>query len=101
MKKHTKIYMKAFSYDVSAFITCEVCEAKAVDIHHITARGMVGNPTGDKDCIENLQAVCRECHNKYGDAPELRHLLYSIHAKRMSAAGVTYSDTVLQGFAEK
>ena len=47
-------------YDETDWIPCEVCGAKAVDIHHIEARGMGGSKT--KDVIENLMALCRSCH---------------------------------------
>lgn len=79
MKKHTKIYLDFFGYTTADFIPCEVCGAKAVDIHHIEARGMGGDPKGDKDVIENLQALCRNCHNAYGDAPKHMKMLKIIH----------------------
>lgn len=77
MRKHTKIYLEAFGYDQSDFIKCEVCSAKAVDIHHIHARGMGGSKS--KDRIENLMAVCRGCHLKYGDIKEHIIFLENIH----------------------
>lgn len=79
MKKHTAIYMKYFGYGIEDFIPCEICGKKAVDIHHIEARGMGGNPNGDKDVIENLMAVCRECHVSYGDIKEVILYLVKIH----------------------
>jgi len=60
MKKHTKLYLQEMGYDETDWIPCEVCGAKAVDIHHIEARGMGGSKT--KDVIENLMALCRSCH---------------------------------------
>lgn len=77
MKPHTKAYMSHFGYDVSDFIPCEVCGNKAVDIHHIESRGMGGSK--HKDVIENLQALCRECHLKYGDAPQHLEMLKQKH----------------------
>ncbi len=77
MKKHTKIYMKAFGYDISDFIKCEVCQKEAVDIHHIEARGMGGSKT--KDIPENLMALCRECHELYGDKVDHKEALKVIH----------------------
>ena len=56
MQAHTKIYFKYFGYGEQDIILCEVCGAKAVDIHHINGRGK------DKDVIENLVAMCRRCH---------------------------------------
>ena len=70
MQKHTKIYMDYFGYTIADFIPCEVCGKQANDIHHIEARGMGGDPS--KDVIENLQAVCRNCHISYGDIVEYK-----------------------------
>jgi len=77
MKKHTKIYMEHFGYDISDFIPCEVCKARAVDIHHIEARGMGG--TKDADRIENLMALCRSCHHDLGDKGKEMEYLKNIH----------------------
>lgn len=77
MKKHTKIYMDHFGYGREDFVPCEVCGAKAVDIHHIDARGMGGS--GDKDEIMNLMAVCRGCHMAYGDKKDHMDFLRTVH----------------------
>lgn len=62
MSKHSKIYQKRFG---AMIVMCEVCgEKQANDIHHIEARGMGGDPQGKKDKIENLIALCRECHDR-------------------------------------
>lgn len=79
MKKHTKIYLEAYGFDISDFIPCEICEAKAVDIHHIEARGMGGTK---KDSINNLMALCRECHLYYGDKKEFKEYLKNIKKHR-------------------
>jgi len=80
MKKHTKKYLYHFGYTDTDFIPCEVCHSKAVDIHHIEARGMGGSKL--KDNIENLQALCRQCHLMYGDQKQYKELLiYSHNAK--------------------
>jgi hypothetical protein len=47
MRKHTKIYLDHYGYDETDFIPCEICGAKAVDIHHIEAKGMGGSKTKD------------------------------------------------------
>ena len=61
MKKHTKIYFQYYGYGEQDCIICEGCESeRAVDIHHLEARGMGGSKT--KDSIENLIALCRSCH---------------------------------------
>jgi hypothetical protein len=80
LKAHTKIYLKYFGYDVSDTILCEVCNAVAVDIHHIRSRGM-GGSSGAND-INNLMAVCRECHINYGDKKQFIDFLTQIHENK-------------------
>lgn len=82
MKKHTKIYLDYFEYAISDYIACEVCERPAVDIHHIEARGMGGSNT--KDVITNLQALCRECHTKFGDQKQYKDFLKEKHRIALS-----------------
>ena len=84
MKKYTLTYFKHFGYDISDFIPCEVCGKTAVDIHHIEARGIGGSK--DADNIENLMALCREDHLKYGDKKQHKEWLKSIHEQRLSMA---------------
>ena len=79
MKQHTKIYLDSFGFDVSDFIPCEVCGARAVDIHHIKARGMGG--TNQHDRKENLMALCRTCHIEYGDKAQHVEFLIKKHSK--------------------
>ena len=59
MQNHTKVYFNFFNYDSSDTILCEMCEAKAVDIHHLEKRNKIKN-----DFVENLIAICRNCHIK-------------------------------------
>jgi len=79
MKKHTKNYLNHFGYTTADFIPCEVCKSQAIDIHHIEARGMGGSKS--KDTIENLMALCRNCHEKFGDKKQYKDYLKSIHKK--------------------
>lgn len=81
MKQHTKIYLDYFGFMEADFIPCEICNKKAVDIHHIEARGMGGSK--EKDTIENLMAVCRECHVKFGDKKQYLKMLKSIHKQKL------------------
>lgn len=76
MKPHTKAYFKANNYDKSDVILCEVCGMVAVDIHHIEARGMGGSKS--KDDPNNLMALCRACHIKYGDKKQYKDFLKQI-----------------------
>ena len=82
MKIHTKIYMKHFGYDQSDFIPCEICGGQAVDIHHIECRGLGGTKQEDK--IENLMALCRQDHLKYGDKKQWKDWLQSIHNAKLA-----------------
>lgn len=75
--------MAHFDFGIEDFIPCEVCSRRAVDIHHIEARGMGGS--NKKDHIENLMAVCRECHNKYGDKVDYKPMLKEIHKKYLDS----------------
>lgn len=77
MKKHTRIYLDEMRYDDADFIPCEMCGQKAVDIHHIWARGMGGSKTRDE--ISNLMALCRACHVEYGDKRQHRATLRMRH----------------------
>ena len=77
MKPHTKIYLQAFGFDISDFIPCECCNAKGIDIHHIESRGMGG--TKKADTIDNLMALCRECHSNFGDKKQYKEYLKNIH----------------------
>ena len=83
MKEHTRIYLTGMCYDVSDFVPCEVCQKKAVDIHHIDNRGMGGSKS--KDYFLNLMALCRKCHNEYGDIEALLPALRAIHVKQINA----------------
>lgn len=58
MQNHTKVYFNFFNYDISDnYIPCEMCNTQAVDIHHLEKRNKTKN-----DFIENLVALCRDCH---------------------------------------
>jgi len=60
MKRHVKIYMDA--HESSDWYPCAICGKTAVDIHHIEPKGMGGRKSADR--IDNLIALCRECHTK-------------------------------------
>jgi hypothetical protein len=85
MRKHTKIYFDYFGYTGQEYICCEVCGARAVDIHHIFARGMGGAKEADR--IDNLMAVDRECHVKYGDKKQHIEFLIEKHQEFIDSYG--------------
>ena len=55
---HKQVYMKGFDLYPDAIVLCEVCGKVAVDIHHILFKSQLGT-----DEIENLIALCRDCHD--------------------------------------
>lgn len=81
MQRHTKIYLDFFGYSGYEFMPCEVpgCGQSAVDINHIDARGMGGDPTGSKDVIENLMGMCRPHHERFGDRKDKKEWMKKIH----------------------
>ena len=71
--------MKYFGYIKDDYIPCTTCGSRAVDIHHIDARGMGGSK--HKDFIENLAALCRQCHNKAESDKNFNKLVKINHLK--------------------
>jgi hypothetical protein len=57
MTPHVKLYLRCTGYGIDDCVPCEICQKKAVDIHHIHGRGE------GKDVISNLMALCRDHHN--------------------------------------
>lgn len=86
MKHHTKLYLQYFGYSGYEFIPCEIpnCNKRCVDINHIEARGMGGNPSKDKDKIENLMGMCREHHTEFGDKKDVKDWLKETHIEFMN-----------------
>ena len=81
MKLHTKLYITYFDYIMDDFIPCEMCNQRAVDIHHIEPRGSGGSKT--KDFIENLMALCRSCHIKAENSKEFNKLCKIEHLRKL------------------
>jgi hypothetical protein len=69
--------MDFFGYGIDDFIPSELSSERAVDINHIVCRGMGGSK--QKDFIENLIALTRSEHIKYGDKKEYMVYLYVKH----------------------
>ena len=85
MRNYTKIYMDYFGYDTSSFICCEICGKTANDIHHIENKKSGGSKL--KDNIENLMAICREEHVKFGDKKQYKDMLKEVHLNFMKYNG--------------
>ena len=79
MKKYVKIYMDFHDYCKDDFIPCEACGTIAVDIHHISPRGIGGDPRAHKNQIENLIALCRSCHIKAETNKEFNNQLRELN----------------------
>lgn len=81
MKKHVKIYINHYEYGEQDVILCEnlKCLKIAVDIHHIKLKSQ-----GGKDDIENLIALCRDCHIKAHDSKEFNKKLKAIKNKEFN-----------------
>jgi hypothetical protein len=86
MQKHTKIYFDFFDVEYDPFTGQHNCKSElsglpAQDIHHIEARGMGGGKTADR--IENLMALTREEHEKYGDKKQYKAMLKRVHNRHI------------------
>lgn len=57
---HVKIYLKFYNLSPEEFIPCLLCGKRACEIHHIIPRGRIFGK--ERDNIENLAALCHECH---------------------------------------
>ena len=96
MKKHTEIYMKAYGLDETDFVGSELSGLKCQDVHHIDCKGMGGDPKGDKDRIENLQALTRFEHVLYGDKKKHMKMLYEEHLNHLEIHGVKFDRKYLE-----
>ena len=90
MSPHKKIYCKAFGFDSSDYIGCSICANTAVDVHAIIADGMGGRPNKETHRIENLIALCRDCHVKYGDKKQYKPMLFEMQRRSLIVANLNY-----------
>ncbi|HLS53639.1 MAG TPA: hypothetical protein VK031_06680 [Tissierellaceae bacterium] len=89
MVKYKRIYLESLGLDRHDFIPCEVTGSEAVDIHHICTR---------EDRIENLMAVTRKVHIKYGDKKRYMVKLLTRHRQYLDIHNVKYDE---EWFEEK
>lgn len=99
MTNHFKLYLDAFDYDISDTILCELTGMVATDIHHIQRRGMGGDNTMNR--IENLMALSREAHLKYGDVVSKKAYLYRVHKRNLEACGIEFDEAWINQQIEK
>ncbi len=87
MKQYMINYFESIGEPPHHNLKCEIegCGNRANDIHHIDARGMGGSKL--KDNPENLIAVCRGCHDKYGDRKQHKEMLRDLVQKRIKRIG--------------
>lgn len=99
MKAHTLIYFSFFNYTTADFVPSELSGVKAVDIHHIDPRKKGSTELLDR--IENLIALSREEHNKYGDKKQYKAMLYRRHKEVLDALCKEYDKEWLDAQIEK
>lgn len=82
MQKYAKNYLEYFGYTVADFIPCECCGAKSQDFHHVIPRSKFGkNNKEEQDKVENVMALCRLCHVRYGQNKRYNDFLQELHNK--------------------
>lgn len=92
MQEHIIVYHEAL--DIPLTQDCqnerlsELGGGLGVDIHHIERKGAGGSKTLDR--IENLMALTREQHKKYGDKKQYKSFLYIQHEKFLQRKGIKY-----------
>lgn len=83
MQRHIRNYLASIGADESTRIRCEVCNALAVDIHHIIPRSKFGSKRKEEqDAPDNLIALCRTCHENAHKNLLTKEYLFSINRKR-------------------
>ena len=89
MQQYTKTYMDSLGFDESDFIPCQICEQRSTEIHHVISRKRDKKLIND---IQNLFAICRTCHQKYGEIKEFMPFLLKIHRAFLRNNGVPFSE---------
>ncbi|CAA0254309.1 hypothetical protein V2605_03550 [Tenacibaculum maritimum] len=96
MKNHIKIYHSTLGLDYSGYRTSELSNAPGIDLHHIDCKGMGGDPKGEKDRIENIIALTREEHIRYGDKKQYMSFLYTKHMQFLQRRGIPFDKEYFQ-----
>jgi len=88
VKAHIKNYLDHFGLIPGDFIACERCSAPCNDFHHIVYRSHFGKKEQEKcDSVENIIALCRDCHNKAHAEKISKEKLQEIHNKNLKNGG--------------
>ena len=65
LKNYKKLFADFWGYHENDIPICWSCyKAQAVDIHHLTPKGMGGVKNNRLNRIDNLFPLCIDCHNK-------------------------------------
>jgi 5-methylcytosine-specific restriction endonuclease McrA len=80
MKAYVKTFMKYFGYSPGDFIPCESCGGPSVEIHHLEPKSIA---KGKENLIDNLAAVCRQCHDLCHSSREFNEGLKLKHRKNL------------------
>ena len=99
MTDYKKLYCLHFGFDYGDFIPSEISGLPAVDIHHIENRKMGG--TKKENRIENLIALTRQEHEKYGDQVDYKAQLYKTHQNHLKTINKPYNEAWLKAQIEK
>lgn len=87
MQKYTKIYLEKFKLTTGDFIPCECCGKKATEIHHLLGRK--GNLLNK---LENSMAVCRTCHDDYGQIKHFMYYMLKIHKRQLQLHNIDFDN---------
>jgi len=91
MKNYVKTYLKYFGYDESDFIPCEVCQQKEVDIYPLNTKNIAKSKI---NLIDNLIALCRECHVRCDSDRAYNDQARLIHRKNLLANSNNEGDLI-------
>lgn len=98
MQEYTKVYLDSFGLDETDYVKCECCDNKATEIHHILTRKKLSSHLIR---IENLMAICRTCHEEYGDRIYLMAMLLTIHQKILELKEIPHNPKFFEFYIEK
>ena len=81
-------YLMAFKYKENDIISCEFCGRLSIDIRYINQRGI--GKDKNKNCVENLVALCKDCYLKIKSKRISKDDLIKQHEFLMMSEGVKF-----------